>query len=81
MRNRWRHLLGAVVILALGLCLASCGGSKEADAPQAGSTTGTVEKKADPITEYGKDKLRKARTAQQLGDERTEAIDKSVQGK
>ena len=59
------------------LVLAGCSGKKDADRPKTSDKTAT-EQTADDIRQYGKKPLDKARAAQQLGEERTNAIDEAI---
>ncbi len=67
-----------IMTLALfWLVLSACSQSKETEPVKAGARSAT-EQAAEVVKEYGKKPIGKARTAQQLGEERTRAIDEAV---
>ena len=69
-----------IILLTLFcLVLTGCSGGKEADQTKVIDRTRT-EQTAEAIKEYGKKPIDKARAAQQLGEERSKAIDESVKG-
>jgi hypothetical protein len=73
---------GFYLIIPLALCclaLPCCSGSKEPDQTKASDKSRT-EQTVEAIEEYGKKPLDKARAAQQLGEERSKAIDESLKG-
>ena len=61
------------------LVLTGCSGGKEADQTKVIDRSRT-EQTVEAIKEYGKKPIDKARAAQQLGEERSKAIDESVKG-
>lgn len=71
--------LTAILILSC-LVLFSCSKSKEPSQAKEGGKTST-EQMADAIKEYGDKPIQKARTAQQLGEERVNAMDEAVKTK
>jgi len=67
-----------LAVLSLFVCMSlfGCSGGKERDqAKEAGGSSSR--EAAQAIRDYGKRPIDKARAAQQLGDERTDAIDKA----
>ena len=69
-----------IIALALFcLVLTGCPGGKEADQTKASDRSRT-EQTVEAIKENGKKPLEKARATQQLGDERTKAIDEAAKG-
>ena len=71
---------GFYLIIPLALfCLAlpCCSGSKEPDQTKVSDKSRT-EQTVEAIKEYGKKPLDKARAAQQLGEERSKAIDEAA---
>jgi len=72
--------VGFYIIIPLALfCLAlpCCSGSKEPDQTKASDKSRT-EQTVEAIKEYGTRPLDKARAAQQLGDERSKAMDEAA---
>jgi hypothetical protein len=73
---------GFYLIIPRALCclaLPCCSGSKEPDQTKVSDRSKT-EQTVESIKEYGKKPLDRVRAAQQLGDERSKAIDESVKG-
>jgi uncharacterized protein YceK len=62
------------------LVLSSCSGSKSQDQAKEGRKTSTGQA-VDAIKEYSARPINKARAVQQLGEERTNAIDDAVRQK
>ncbi len=70
----------AAILLLFCLALSGCSGSKNQDQAKESKKTST-EQAADAIKEYGARPIDKARAAQQIGVERTDAIDEAVKQK
>jgi hypothetical protein len=69
-----------IILLTLFcLVLTGCSGDKEADQTEVIKRSRT-EQTVEALKEYGKRPVDKARAAQQLGEERSKAIDESVRG-
>jgi hypothetical protein len=66
-----------VVLLLFCLVFAGCSGSKEPEQPKVSGKTAT-EQTTEAISDYGKRPIDSARGAQQLGEERTRAIDEAT---
>jgi len=67
-----------IVPLALMcLVLTGCSGSKDAEQGKASNRTAS-EQTVEAVKEYGKKPMDKARAAQQMGEERTKAMDEAV---
>jgi hypothetical protein len=72
---------GFYIIIPLALfCLAlpCCSGSKEPDQTKASDNKSRTEQTVEAIKEYGKKPLDKAHAAQQLGEERSKAMDEAA---
>ena len=72
------HLTAFLILFCLAL--SSCSRSKDPDQEKVGKRTST-EQAADAVKEYGSKPIEKARAAQQLGEERTNAIDDALKQK
>jgi PBP1b-binding outer membrane lipoprotein LpoB len=66
-----------MVLLLFCLVFAGCSGSKEPEQPKVSGKTAT-EQTTEAIRDYGKRPTNAARGAQQLGEERTRAIDEAT---
>jgi len=66
-----------VSLLLFCLVFTGCSGGKEAEQPKA-SVKAATEQTTEAIRDYGKRPIDAARAAQQLGDERTKAVDEAV---
>ena len=67
-----------ITVLVLGcLLLVGCSESKDGEQSKA-SGKPTTEQAADKIKAYGANRIDKARDAQQMGNERTDAIDEAL---
>jgi PBP1b-binding outer membrane lipoprotein LpoB len=75
-RSRFYCIISLALIC---LVLTGCSGSKEAEQTKASGKTAT-EQTVEAIKDYGKKPIDKARATQQLGEDRTKAID-DVTGK
>lgn len=62
------------------LLLTGCSGGKDAEQGKASDRSAT-ERTADAIKQYGAKPIDKARSVQQLGDQRTKAMDEAVRSK
>ena len=60
------------------LVLACCSGSKDAEEKAKASNKTATEQTVEAIKDYGKKPMDKARAAQQMGEERTKAMDEEV---
>ena len=72
------HLTAVVILFCL--VLSACSGSKNPDQAKEGNKTST-EQAADAIKEYRGKHKEQARAAQQMGEERTNAIDEALKQK
>jgi hypothetical protein len=61
------------------LVLTCCSGSKDAEQGKASNRTAT-EQTVEAVKEFGKKPIDKARAAQQMGEDRTKAMDEAVKG-
>ncbi len=77
--NKLAFHLTAVLILSCFFLL-SCSRSKDPSQTKESNQTST-EQAARAIKEYGRNPIDKARTAQQLGEERMNAVDEAVKQK
>ena len=65
------------ILILCCLALTGCSGSKDAEQAKAGDKAAT-EQAADDLRKYGKRPIDRARAAQQMGEERTNAIDEAL---
>ncbi len=70
------HLAG--ILILCGLVLSGCSGNKNPDQVKKDKKPST-ERAVDAIKELGSKPMEKARATQQLGEERTKAIDDAVE--
>jgi hypothetical protein len=77
MREAGYYLIIPLALLCL--FLPCCSGSKEPDQTKVNDRPRT-EQTVEAIKEYGKKPIDKARAAQQLGEDRSKAIDKAANG-
>jgi hypothetical protein len=70
----------ATCLILFWVVLSGCSRSKTPDQAKEGKKTST-EQAADAIKEFGAKPIEKARTAQQMGEERTRAVDNAIQEK
>jgi hypothetical protein len=71
---------GVIATALVCMALAGCSGNKDSEPAKANSKTATQEA-AEAVKEYGKRPLDKARAAQQMGEDRVNAIDEAVKQK
>jgi hypothetical protein len=70
----------AVLLIFGHLALAGCSGDKKAEEPKKAEKNQS-DKTAEAIKDFAKRPMDKARATQQMGDERTDAIDEALKQK
>ncbi|MCE5244895.1 MAG: hypothetical protein ABFD98_18770 [Syntrophobacteraceae bacterium] len=75
--NRWLLRLFVASFFIFALCACSGGGGPD-EAGEGGKNKTTSEQAAEAVKDYGAKPIGKARAAQQVGQERTDAIDNAL---
>jgi PBP1b-binding outer membrane lipoprotein LpoB len=67
-----------IALTIMCLVLTCCSGSKDTEQKAKESNRTATEQTVEAVKEYGKKPMDKARAAQQMGEERTQAMDEAV---